>query len=434
MVDFANTIFLNSAQIIAVLLLCAAIIWFNRLEYALAIYVSTPLWTRSIQIGPVAHTWVFLTVMVCAAVMYNVRRKKPLLHPQFDTWILFWFLLWYLWMMILVLISFPSEENNLLHSLLLYLLIPLPFIYLVAQELKRIKRFAIAFIVTTIIGGIMAFNIINISLAQAIADPTLLSFGILRLNIINYHWFSYDFVISLIFIVTLFRLHSNLFIRLLLAAAAMYCIYLLLLLGSRQAMAGAALSMLLFLLIVAARSRQNTIGVLLLVVSLIALGVAIFVYAPELVLRSYESDVSQSFDLEARRGEYWQLGWNIFLSSPVWGSGFRDFIAHNLFIGTLAEQGFVGLVFLLGFFTFCFKQIVPIFQAPIDDERTIWGIAFSCVIIFGIIHSQVSGSAVSVWHFYWSAIVIWILRTSLAKNAHPSQLRTYESAYGFTST
>lgn len=424
--DFVDTIYLNNAQIIPILILCAAIIWFNRLEYALAIYVSTPLWTRSIQIGLVAHTWIFLGVMVCSAVIYNVRRNKPLIHPRFDTWIVFWFVIWYSWMLILVLISFPSEEDAILRSLILYLLIPLPFFYLIAQEVERIKRFAIAFITTTIVGGIVAMNIINISVPQAIADPTLLSYGVLRLNIINYHWFSYDFSISLIFIMALFRIYNNIFMRSMLMLAAAYCIYFLLLLGSRQAIAGSAITMLTFLSVVATRNWKNAFGVFILVTLLIAFGIVIYIYAPDLVLRSYETNVSQSFDLEARRGEYWRLGWQIFLDSPLWGSGFREFIAHNLFIGTLAEQGLVGLVFLCGFFFFCFKQILSILKAPIADERTIWAIAFSCIIIFGIIHSQVSGSAVSVWHFYWSGISIWILRTSLFKNKQVSKMTVYE--------
>lgn len=421
MIDFINIIYLNEIQVILVLLLCVAIIWFNRLEYALAIYVSTPLWTRSIQIGAVAHTWVFLAVMLCSAIMYSVRRKKPLLYPIFDGWIVLWFSIWYFWMLILVLLSFPSEEDHLLRFLILYLLIPLPFFYLIAQDVEKIKGFAVAFIATTVVGGILAINIINLSFLQIISDPTLLSFGILRLNIINYHWFSYDFAISLILIIALFRIYSNIALRLIFSVLAVYCIYFLLLLGSRQAMAGSAITMLLFLLIMAIRSRKNTFGVLVLVISLIALGAAIYMYAPELVLRSYETDISQSFDLEARRGEYWQMGWDIFLASPIWGSGFRQFIAHNLFIGTLAEQGLVGLIFLFGFFFFCFKQIIPIFSAPITDERTIWGITFSCIIIFGVIHSQVSGSVVSVWHFYWSSVIIWILRTSIFDFAHVSR-------------
>ena len=63
----------------------------------------------------------------------------------------------------------------------------------------------------------------------------------------------------------------------------------------------------------------------------------------------YSSEgVSNVFNV---RSSLWALGLQEFIASPIWGNGFQV-NAHNLFVGTLAAQGVIGLIFLIGFLLF----------------------------------------------------------------------------------
>lgn len=409
--EFVDTIHLNTLQIALVVALSVATIWLDRLEWVVSIYVATPLWARSIQIGPVAHTWFFLVVMVLSALVRFIKHRKFLELPKNDRWIVLWMFIWWMWMLLLIGLFSPDNEIILLRSLLLYVIIPQPFFLLIAFDGNRMKGFSVAFIITTIVGGWFSFDVLHIPLRYIITDPTLISFGVLRLNIINYHWFSYAFSISLIFIVVNFQMSRSILTRVALMICSFVCVYFLVLLGSRQSIGGLMVAMFLFLLWSIIRKDASRLRMVILVVLLVSIGVVLYQYAPQLILRSYENDISESFDFGLRRGEYWALGWRIFLVSPVWGSGFTHYIAHNLFIGTLAEQGIVGLVFLLGFFLFITKRGLSVVSDIEVNEYTMWGVAFLCVIIFGVIHSMASGSAISVWHFYWSGTILWFLES-----------------------
>lgn len=95
---------------------------------------------------------------------------------------------------------------------------------------------------------------------------------------------------------------------------------------SRQSIGGLMVAMFLFLLWSIIRKDASRLRMVILVVLLVSIGVVLYQYAPQLILRSYENDIFKSFDFGLRRGEYWALGWRIFLVSPVWGSGFTHYI------------------------------------------------------------------------------------------------------------
>jgi len=77
--------------------------------------------------------------------------------------------------------------------------------------------------------------------------------------------------------------------------------------------------------------------------------VAIWLYglAPEQITRAPEG--AGGWALSGAVEERSQLalaGWRDFLGSPLWGWGFTRYYSHNLFVGTLADQGLVGAAFL----------------------------------------------------------------------------------------
>lgn len=77
------------------------------------------------------------------------------------------------------------------------------------------------------------------------------------------------------------------------------------------------------------------------------------------------------------RLEFWRLNWNMFLKSPLWGTGFRQnllnvadhpglqpymelqgrsFLAHNTYVQVLAESGIIGFTLFFSFLTLVFLR------------------------------------------------------------------------------
>ncbi len=107
------------------------------------------------------------------------------------------------------------------------------------------------------------------------------------------------------------------------------------------------------------------------------------------------------------RSSLWIGGWQAFLETPIWGTGFTYPYTHNMFIGSLAEQGLVGTAFLLGYFYFLARQSQVVFNGRGDDSRAIWRMTFFGIIVFGMTHGLASGSPISVRHLYWAGAMLW---------------------------
>ena len=412
------------------------IVYTGHPEWALAIYLATALWTRTIvigihlsitlwkitiTIGPFAHTWVFMATTVGASIVYKLKHVNNPWIPSRDRWIVPWLIIWWLWMLLLIGLFNPAEKMPLLRSLLLYVIFPLPIILLFAQDLKRIRGFAVTFLVSTLIGGWVALSMENLSLQYVLHNPSLIESGTIRLGIINYQWFAYAFAISMIIIVALFLESTHLYQRILLLLSAIYCAYFLMVAGSRQTIAAVALVMLVYALWALTRKGISRVHVILVVGTIVLVGIVLYLAAPNLLVRSTETGLNEAFNIFASRGVYWKKGWQVFLGSPIWGAGFTQIYSHNFFIGTLADQGLVGMVFLIGFLVFLWKQGRGIWARGIEDKIAIWRMAFLCTALFGLIHSQASGNAISVWYLYWSGALLWGLGETQRRNIASSE-------------
>ena len=90
----------------------------------------------------------------------------------------------------------------------------------------------------------------------------------------------------------------------------------------------------------------------------------------------------------ANRLEYWQESINYFKESPLVGTGFNTFVymglkrdTHNLFLRTLAEQGIIGLVFLLWIMILALKRGWRLYKNANDNFLKGLGLGFcACVI------------------------------------------------------
>jgi O-antigen ligase len=427
--EFINSIYLTSVQSILVSLACLYIVGTGRPEWALGIYLSTAGWTRSIMFGPIAHTWVFLATMIGASIVYVLRRPRLTLLPSWDRWIIPWMGVWWAWVLLLIGLFDPAEKMPLLRFLLLYDIAPLPVVLLFATDVRRARGLAIAYVLTTMVGGWVAISLLEVPIEYLAVDPTLTGLGIVRLGIVNYHLLAFIFSDSIILVAALFQVIRRNVVRLVLLASAGYCAYFLLLAGSRQAIGSVVAVLAVFVSWALIRRGTPRVRMVLLVGVIVLIGVALYQMAPQLIVRPRESGLLQAFDLEANRGEKWAASWRDFVSSPLWGTGFVDSATHghNIFLSALADQGLVGMAFFVGLLVFVARQVRGIWTEKGTGDRAIWRMAFLCVVLLGLIHGLASGNPVSVGEIYWPVAFLWWLGGSVEKSLPVRQAVEYAS-------
>jgi hypothetical protein len=416
-----NQILLNPLWMGFFIALCGYIMLTGRPEWSAGIFLAMLGWTRNVMIGPIVHTYFLLAVTYGAILvrLYHRPEERFDLVPQRNRWIIVWMLCWWFWMLLLMQLFAPPFARLLRPSLVVFLIAPLPALLSFGNVPARITGFAYAFIATALVGGYQALAAIEIPLSALVTDPTLSGYFAYHLRIGNYHVFSYNYALSLIFIVALLAQTRSWPRTLLLMAAAGVCAQFLLLAGSRQSIGGALFALSCFSLWGLTQPRTAKSQLLLLVATVLLIGIPIYLEAPELVIRSGESGLAEAFDLAGDRGDLWLRGWEIFRANPLIGSAFHYVYSHNLLISTLAEQGLVGLCFFAGFFVFLLLQLPALLTSRGDPERAVWRMAFFIVILFGLTHSMASGSAISVRHIFWAATLLW-WQSALLRSAAPA--------------
>jgi O-antigen ligase len=411
---FIFVVTLTTTQSLLFLALCAWLVWSGRPEWVLGIYLSMATWTRSVMIFGVVHTWVLLATLLCAATVFWVRHGLRFRLPGRDRWIIAWLAVWTAWMLLLIALFQPADTMPILRGWLLYTLIPVCFVPLFGYELRGIRGLAVSFLATSVVSGWVALAVLDIPLEYLLYDPTLQSFGVLRLNIENYHFIGAGFGIALILAAGLLVASRSRFSQLLILLASGWCAYFLVLTGSKQSIFFGAAVVVLLTVWVSIRRGLGNWQMLLATSLLVGVGLWLYQLAPSLVLRSQDTTLSAVLDASiAERLTLWGEGFDIFLESPLWGSGFTQAgVAHNLVISTLADQGLVGFGFLVGALVFLVRQGWRVVRDPIGDERTIWRMVLVCLALFGLLHVQVSGAAYSSWEVFWGGALLWILRSA----------------------
>jgi O-antigen ligase len=393
-----------------------------RPEWLLGLYLSISLWTRTVMVGPVSATWVVLAALLIASWQYMHRERRFIFTPEHlrdrdlgwtpkdGRGIVIWMLVWWGWMLFVLFQFHASSKVGVLRPLLLNIILPTPLMLLIASDLDRVRRFALAYVATSAIGCWYALQIYGIGFEYLLTDPTLDNSGLIRLGISNYHFFSHFCAISAILSIALYIEARSWIKQVLFVVLAAWFAYFLLLAGARQSMSGAAIAALLFLAWMVLRGglrmsmRGVVLGALLLIVVL-----WLYQISPDLIIRSDEASLNESFNI-AERGKYWEAGWNFFLSSPIWGLGFEQTVwSHNLFIGTLSDQGLIGFIFFIGFLVFVLKRIPDVWIHSDHDERAPWRMAFLAIFLFAMIHGQASGNTSLTAHLYWSCAGLWWL-------------------------
>jgi len=396
-----------------VLTLCLYIIYKGRLEWGIGIYLSMGMVGEgTILVFSIAQFYVLIATILGASFSYFLNKKRGKILPKHDQWIVLWVILWWAYELVLLIFGGSPYRSILLMSLIPRIIVPIPIILLFANNLKKIRGFALAYILTTILSGLkIYFFIYGISLSDFFSDPSLRSLGIFFYTGKNYHWFSYPFAISIIFLFSLLAERKTKHIKAFLIFCTILCAYFILIAGSRQTIFGLLVVLIIQLQWILKHEKRNLaykVVFYFLVFLFIGYGIYAFSYVADLIIRQNESGLGDALNIVNSRGTAWSDGIQAFLQNPLFGTAFNMYGSHNLFIGTLAEQGIIGFVFLIVYLIFISKQSVGLLQNR--NKFILWRIAFLSIIIFGLIHSMASGSAVSVWHLYWPVPFMWHLK------------------------
>jgi O-antigen ligase len=404
-----SLIYLNPLWLGIGLLFCVYIILSGRPELSIAMQMAILGWTRNVMVGPVVQTYVLLLVSVLAVLvrLYLHPDEFRQLLPKHNRWIAGWMLLWWAWMFLLIFLFDPRRSEIYRSDMLNFFVVPLPIILTFVSDARRVQHFAVAYLITMVIGGFTQLSYLELTIVDVLRDPSLNSYDIQNFELFNYHRFAWAFGSAIILAAAIFMRVRNILLSSLILIMAGLSGYFLLLAGSRQTMAGTLVALSFFLIWAFFYPRASRVRLLLLSIVILGIGIPLYLQSPELVIRSNEDNLAEAFDLVSDRGQYWEIGWNAFRDSPIWGSGFTVEFTHNLFFGTLAQQGLVGMIFLSGYLLFLFYQSRVIFSARGSEEGAVWRVAGICIIIFGLVHSMASGTVINMRHVYWAGAILW---------------------------
>jgi hypothetical protein len=364
--------------------------------------------SRTVFFGPIALFWVLAVTIVMGTFIEFLKQPKRLQLVGFhDKWIVIWIAGWWFWALVLIFLFAPWHARHLYRNLFMYIILPLPAILLFSDQMSRVKGFAWCFILTTTANGLLIFIISGV-----IADPALYvslmkrGYGA-QIWIHNYHRIGAPFGISFIFLYGLILNSRRIISILILIILATFLFLTLYFINSRQLLLATLISMLVFVLWSIFNIDKRKIILLLSICLVMLVGAFLHAGGLKMLIRNdpvyYAEGLLEAWNM---RANLWHDGFQVFLRSPLWGEGFQR-NSHNIFIGTLSSQGMVGFIYLFGFLWFITLQSWRFWQRRVNQERAVWFMAFQCIFLYGLIHSQFSGSSLSIWHFYWAAAFLW---------------------------
>jgi len=405
-------------QMALLLILYGAFVWFGHPEYLLGIYLSYIAWVRSVLFGPIANTWVLMVAMVIASFIYILHAGRFRFLPSQGKWFASWMCLWWIWMFVLLLCLHNHElQLILLRILLCFVIAPILILLIFSHDITRVKGFIIAYVMASICGGLLTLYENEISLHYLLTDPLLTQRGVAFLGIYNYHWFAQIFAISIILITALYLNNVHKIVRFILLIVIAILGYFLYIAGSRHSIFGLILSFSLLIVWAFRRLRNSFFSLAIILGLIIFLSAWFYQTAPAILTRSNTSGVEDALlSSTSERVQLWEKGLENFANSPIWGTGFEQYVTtHNFFIGVLADQGLVGFVMLIGLMVFWGQLTYSVWTDPRSSPLTIWRLAFWCISFFCLFYSQFNGNVLSSIELYWSIVLIWSLGSSDAE-------------------
>ena len=415
--QYTSVIQLGLLPSIGLLVLCLFLVLKARPEIAAGIYLAIGTWGHVLKIGNIAQTWILLATMFGAAFIFY-KKNNDFQLPKNDRWIIPWVSFWWIWSLLLLFFSGALENRSMIYAFIIGTIAPIPVVLVYSQKINSIKSFSIAYILTTMVGGLVVLQYINTNYPFLLINPLTGTYGMGRLPIRNYHAFSYPYGMSIIMLIVLFQLTRNLIGRVLCGCAMVYCFYFLYYGNSRQTVLATLIGCILFIYWFLVNKPSVTEGIgyyikskAFFVMVVIALAVYyLFASSPFIVFRDTQTEGVVGFFAivtTESRWETWQTAIQKILNSYFMGTVYEAGNVHNFFLSVLANEGIVGFILMLGFIIFFIKQIQNVWSVKKIDNIAVWRMAFFCIFLFTMIHSQFSGDNMSAPELFWSVIFLW---------------------------
>lgn len=274
-------------------------------------------------------------------------------------------------------------------------------------------QFALSFIVITLVSGIASISQEIDSLANLLQNYTFL-FRLFGINNQNGTYFAIPFAISILF---LLHFISNQptpkYPRIFNIIPLAFCLFVVLAANARQVEIALFVSIAFYGLLSAFTKSVN----FRLLTTIIGLGLLGYELMLNTAIQLRWINLLDSGDISAGRFTIWADSWQVFLNSPVLGSGlqyFSGYFAHNLFLDILAGQGLVGLFFFGSTLVLMTYYCIDLLRTHETGTRDM-GVIAICLFIFSLVQLQFTAGLVYGWHLFWFGSLIWRLHLN---NSH----------------
>jgi O-antigen ligase len=384
----------------------AFIVYYGRVEMAAGIYLATQRWAYSVTVGPTVWLWVWAFALIASGVVFYLRqafRTRALGRKIYPIDI--WTAIWLVWMFLLWWFNPSVYATQLIKNILVYNVLSFIAIWLFGSDLSRVKVFALVFVGATLVSGIVA---LSIQPGESIAYQIQLStFRLRGLDLLNYTAFSVSFALAIIFLLTIASRTSKLRSLLPTLAAIAFCVFCLILTGARQSILGLFVAALLLGGWVLWRRKASVLTSMIALASLLVISILIY---NQSALWSRWTGPEAGWETFGGRIPIWQEAWQVFLRSPIWGSGVdyfsADYGAHNLWLDALAGQGLVGFVLLNGFLVIVLRSARGTWVGIGGKELASWRMGAFCILVYVLVQSVPAGQIAGMPHLFWGSALV----------------------------
>lgn len=389
---------------------CVLIIFFGRVEIAAGIYCATQRWAYSVDVGPTVWLWVWVFAMVASAIVFYQRQQPSTrLRMSIDAKVpavVVWGAIFLFWIMVSYVFSPTEYATVLVKNFILYSLLSFLAVSLFGSDFSRVKVFVFTFVGATLISGLVSLP----PLPELTYQLQTVNFRLRGMDQINYLAFAVPFAISSIFLLVFVDQARRLGYRILAIVAIVFCVFCLLLTGARQSILAILPAWALFIFWAWRQNRYSRRAMMMTLI--LGVFLATFLYNQTALVSRWTGPDASLEDLGGRI-EVWQAAWDVFLRSPIWGSGFDYFNAaygaHDLWLDVLAGQGIMGLILLVGFLMAVLRSARGTWTGVGNPDLASWRMGFACVLFYALFQSIVGGQISSMHYLFWISALIWRL-------------------------
>jgi hypothetical protein len=402
----------------------AIIVWRGQIAFALGIFLATHSWIFNVDIGHLNMLWQAEALLVGAALSRCVRGGGSVWKACNRLLVLQYLAvvgLWTTW--ILVLYWAEPEQNEqaalLMKNFCLYSILPSTLTVVFVSNLKQLRQFVYGFI------GVSALTSIASSLISTVSPESGMTL-VRGFDGVNYITYSFQFAIAILLCFGLLLTAKRTLAKSLLLAAMALFTSTLLQTGARASAIGVGVAVLFISWWTMSRRLVNGGWHTLLYTGLLgAVGGFTYLFTglgtDVLGLRWKLSGTDYSV-----RTDYWANAFGVFSNFPLLGRGityFPDYDnAHNILLDLLASQGVVGFLLLLLFGCVVLQALRRKFFLVASPEAMVWKTILVSIFMFTAIHTQTSGSVLSISHFFWAPALL-IQLASMRKTTGCAQAR-----------